>query len=267
MSSSDALFAGSIPTLYDRHLVPMLFLPYARDIAQQAAALGTSPILETAAGTGVVTEELARALPEAAIVATDLNQAMLDVAAERVRSPQVTFQAADAQSLPFEDGSFDLVVCQFGVMFFPDRVAAYLQSRRVLRSGGTFLFNAWNSLDHNPGSRAVAEAVAALFPEDPPSFLSRTPFGYHDTARIEADLRAAGFTEIAYETIEHRSRLGSPRAAAIGLCHGTPLKAEIEARDPARLDEATDAAAAALERLAAGAPDVAMSAHLFSARG
>ena len=267
MSASDALFAGSIPALYDRHLVPMLFAPYASGMAERAAALGPRRILETAAGTGVVTEELARALPEAAIVATDLNQAMLDVAAERVRSPQVSFQAADAQSLPFADGSFDLVLCQFGVMFFPDRVGAYREARRVLRCGGTFLFNAWDSLDHNPGSRAVAEAVAALFPEDPPSFLSRTPFGYHDTARIEADLRAAGFTEIAYETIEHRSQLGSPRAAAIGLCHGTPLKAEIEARDPARLDEATDAAAAALERLAAGAPDVPMSAHLFSARG
>lgn len=267
MTGSDALFAGSIPALYDRHLVPMLFEPYAKDLAARAAALRPRRILETAAGTGIVTEELARALPEAEIVATDLNQAMLDVAAERVRSPQVTFQATDAQALPFEDGGFDLVVCQFGVMFFPDRIAAYREARRVLRDGGAFLFNAWDSLERNPGSKAVSEAVAALFPEDPPSFLSRTPFGYHDKARIEADLRGAGFSDIASETVEHRSRLGSPRAAATGLCHGTPLKAEIEARDAGRLDAATDAAAAALARLADGAADVPMSAHVFSARG
>jgi ubiquinone/menaquinone biosynthesis C-methylase UbiE len=267
MTSTDAAFAGSIPAIYERYLVPMLFAPFARDLASRVGALGPCRILETAAGTGVVTAEMARAVPEAEIVATDLNQAMLDVAAERLGAASVTLQAADAQALPFEDSSFDAIVCQFGVMFFPDRIGAYREARRVLRPGGTFLFNAWNSLERNPGSLAVAQAVADLFPDDPPSFLSRVPFGYHDKARIEADLRAAGFTRIASETVEQRGVLGSAQAAATGLCHGTPLRAEIEARDAARLDEATAAAAAAIEKLYGSAGgEAAMSAHVFSAR-
>jgi SAM-dependent methyltransferase len=140
MSATDVAFAGSIPALYDRYMGPLLFEPYARDIAARAAALGPQHILETAAGTGIVTEALARALPQADIVATDLNQAMLDVAAERVRAANVRFQQADAQALPFADGEFDLVLSQFGVMFFPDRVGAYREVRRVLKPGGRVLF-------------------------------------------------------------------------------------------------------------------------------
>ena len=262
MTATDALFAGSIPALYDRLLGPLLFAPYARDIAARVAALRPGRILETAAGTGVVTAALLEAAPESELVATDLNQAMLDVAAARIASPQVAFQAADAQALPFADGSFDAVVCQFGVMFFPDRIAAYAEARRVLRPGGRFLFNAWDRLDRNPASAAAAGAVAALFPEDPPDFLARVPFGYHDVARIEADLRAAGFTDIAGATAAMTSRV-SARDAAIGFCQGTPLRAEIEARDPVRLDEATAAAAAALAPF--DGTDAAMSALVFSA--
>lgn len=268
MTASDSAFSGSIPALYDRCLVPMLFEPYAEDMASRVAATGARDILETAAGTGVVTAAMLRALPEARIVATDLNQAMLDVAAERVGSERATFRQADAQSLPFEERRFDAVVCQFGVMFFPDRIGAYREARRVLKPGGQFLFNAWDRLEENPVSRALAEAVAALFPDDPPTFLNRVPFGYHDIARIEADLRAAGFTEVRAETVRKRGRIGSAREAATGLCHGTPLRAEIEERDPAGLDRATEAAAAALERLnGPEGVDAAMSAHLFSASG
>ncbi len=262
MTSTDSIFSGSIPALYDRYLVPMLFEPYARDLARRTAALAPRHILETAAGTGIVTAFLLDSLPDAGIVATDLNQAMLDVAAARIQSPNVAFQAADAQALPFADASFDALVCQFGVMFFPDRVAAYREARRVLKPGGRFLFNAWDGLDANPASAAAAEAVAALFPDDPPGFLGRVPFGYPKD-RIEADLRAAGFTDIEAETVAKTSRIESPRAAAIGLCHGTPLRAEIEARGS--LDEATAAAAAALERFAG--TQVPMSAHVFSAGG
>jgi ubiquinone/menaquinone biosynthesis C-methylase UbiE len=268
MTSADALFSGSIPALYDRHLGPLLFEPYASDMAARAAALDPRRILETAAGTGIVTEALVRALPRAEIVATDLNQAMLDVAAGRVESPRVTFREADAQSLPFPDASFDLVVCQFGVMFFPDRIGAYREARRVLKPGGRFLFNAWDRIENNPVSAALAAAVAEIFPQDPPTFLNRVPFGYHDKARIEADLRAAGFEAIEAETVGKRSRIGSAREAAIGLCHGSPLRAEIEERGPDRLDEATEAAAAALSRLSgADGAEMPMSAHVFSAGG
>ena len=262
MTATDTVFAGSIPALYDRLLGPLLFAPYAEDIARRAAALAPGRILETAAGTGIVTEALVEAMPAARIVATDLNQAMLDVAAARIVSPRVAFQAADAQALPFEDARFDVLVCQFGAMFFPDRVAAYREARRVLKPGGRFLFNVWDRLDRNPVSAAAAGAVAALFPDDPPDFFARVPFGYHDKARIEADLRAAGFAEIDSGTVEKTS-LVAARDVAMGLCQGSPLRAEIEARRPAGLEAATAAAAAALIRF--DGREAPMSAHVFSA--
>lgn len=262
MGGTDSVFAGSIPALYDRYLGPLLFAPYAADFAARAAALGPRRILEIAAGTGIVTEALAEALPDADIVATDLNQAMLDVAASRVHSANVRFQAADAQSLPFPDAGFDLVVSQFGVMFFPDRIAAYREALRVLKPGGRFLFNAWDRIERNPVTAAVGAAVAALFPDDAPSFYRRVPFGYHDKDRIEADLRAAGFAEVAIETVVLNSRV-TARDAAIGLCQGTPLRAEIE-QHGAGLDAATDAAAAALVPF--DGSDAPMSAHVVSAR-
>ena len=258
---NDSQFTGSIPALYDRCLGPMLFRPYAQDIAARAAALGPGRILETAAGTGIVTEALAGALPEAEIVATDLNQAMLDIAAARGLPARVRLQPADAQALPFPDGGFDLVVSQFGAMFFPDRVGAYREARRVLRPGGRFLFNVWDSLAHNPVSALLGDSVAALFPDDPPSFFRRVPFGYHDTAQIEADLRAAGFADIAIETVSMTSRVDA-RAAAIGLCQGSPMGTEIEARggDPAAVADTATAALAALDDT-----EMPMSAHVISA--
>jgi SAM-dependent methyltransferase len=204
-------------------------------------------------------------LPEAEIVATDLNPDMLRVAATKPDTNRVTFAPADAQALPFPEAAFDLVVCQFGAMFFPDRIAAYREARRVLRPGGAFLFNVWDRLEANPASQAVAEAVAALFPGDPPSFLSRIPFGYHDRAAVDADLRAAGFANVDSETVPKRSR-GDARALAPGLCQGSPLRAEIEARAPERLEEATAAALSALVRLHGDPVDAAMSAHVFTAR-
>jgi SAM-dependent methyltransferase len=268
MTATDSVFAGSIPALYDRHLVPMLFASYAEDLAARVAALQPRRILETAAGTGVVTAALARCLPDAEIVATDLNQAMLDVAATRVDSPLVTFAQADALALPFDDDGFDAVVCQFGAMFFPDRVAGYREARRVLRPDGALLFNVWDRIEANPVSDRLARAVAELFPDDPPSFLTRVPFGYHDRGRIEADLLLAGFSHIDAETVHKSSAIGSAEQAAIGLCHGSPLRAEIEAHGPGALERATRAAAAALTALgAADGAEAPMSALVVTARG
>jgi len=265
MEAADIQFAGSIPEYYDRCLGPFLFEPYAEDLAARARSLRPGRILETAAGTGIVTAALTRALPDAEIVATDLNSDMLRVAGRKPDARRVTFAPADAQSLPFPDSAFDLVVCQFGAMFFPDRIAAYREARRVLRPGGTFLFNVWDRLEANPASQAVAEAVAALFPGDPPSFLHRIPFGYHDKALIEADLRSAGFASVEAETVAKRSR-GNARELAPGLCQGSPLRAEIEARAPDRLEEASQAALAELVRRHGDPVDAAMSAHVFTAR-
>lgn len=266
MTSTDAAFAGSIPGIYNRYLGPLLFEPYAEEVAKRAQALQPWRILEIAAGTGIVTAALHRALPDASILATDLNQAMLDVAAEQFQSDYVTFQQADAQSLPLQDDWFDLVVCQFGIMFFPDKVEANREAWRVLRDGGSYMLVIWNDTDHNPGSKAIGDAVASLFPDDPPRFIERTPFGYADPARIKQDLVVAGFKDINFETVERRSRLPSARDAATGMCCGSPLRSEIEARDPAMLDQAVDAAAQALSRWEGpDGLDTSMSAHIVTA--
>jgi SAM-dependent methyltransferase len=267
MPNQDAAFSGSIPEIYDRFLGPMLFEPYAEDLAGRAGALRPGRVLETAAGTGIVTAALAASLGDSEIVATDLNQAMLDVAARRVSGGKVRFQPADAQALPFADGTFDLAVCQYGVMFFPDRIGAYREARRVLRPGGHFLFNAWADLGANPIPGIVEEAIAAIFPADPPRFLGRAPYGYHDRARIAADLAEAGLAEVEIETLALPSRADGARQAAVGFAHGSPLRMEIEARDPARLEEAADAAARALEAEYGDGPiEAVMTAHVVLAR-
>jgi SAM-dependent methyltransferase len=264
MTATDSVFAGSIPALYDRYLVPLLFVPYAKDLAARAAATGARRILEIAAGTGAVTERMLAAMPEAELVATDLNPAMLEVAAARIESPHVTFQAADAQALPFPDGAFDALVCQFGVMFFPDRIGAYREARRVLKPGGVFLFNAWGRVEENGLTAALAEAMGEIFPDDPPDFFRRVPFGYHDVARIETDLETAGFTGIEIESVEKRSRIGSAREAAIGLCQGSPLRAEIEARGS--LEAATETAERSVAQFAGpDGIDAPMLAHVARA--
>src|SRR4051794_35372477 len=176
---TDREFAGSIPETYDRFLGPLLSEPYARDLAARLAALTPARVLETAAGTGVATRALARALPAgAAIVATDLSRPMLDLAAARLETAEVTWQQADALALPFEDGAFDAVACQFGAMFFPDRAAAYREARRVLRRGGRFVLSVWDRLERNELAHAGDEAGAAQVPEDPPRFLARVPYGF-----------------------------------------------------------------------------------------
>lgn len=267
MRKADATFTGSIPALYERHLGAWLFEPYARDLAGRLAGLEQGRVLETAAGTGIVTRALARSLPEAVeIVATDLNQAMLDFAATQPVARDVTWRQADALRLPFEDRAFDAVVCQFGVMFFPDKRAGYGEAHRVLKPGGRFVFNVWDRIEENEFASVVTEAVAALFPADPPGFLARTPHGFHHADAIREELHKVGFSNITVETVERRSRAPSPRDPAVGFCQGTPLRSEIEARDASRLEEATAAAVSALAaRFGQGAIDGKMQAHVITA--
>jgi len=170
MRATDIQFAGSIPELYDRYMVPLFFRPYAELVAERARILQPRRILETAAGTGVVTETLHRALPDAEIVATDLNPPMLEEAARRVGEGNVSFLAADALDLPFAEASFDLVVCQFGVMFFPDKVRGNAEAFRMLVPGGTYLLVIWDSVDRNLATKIAGRAVADLFPDDPTAF-------------------------------------------------------------------------------------------------
>jgi len=250
VANLDTQFAGSIPEIYDHRLGPIIFQPYADDLAQRTKRLNPRSVLETAAGTGIVTRALLGALSEhSSVTATDLNQAMVDYAARNTRaSGRVRFQKADACALPFADGSFDMVVCQFGVMFFPDKVAAHREAFRVLKAGGRLMFNVWGPIDRNDFANVITEAVAAQFPSDPPRFFARTPHGYHNEATIERELRSAAFANVKIERIDRESVAPSARDAAIAFCQGTPLRNEIESRDPARLEEATNAAAAALAR-------------------
>lgn len=245
----DSTFAGSIPALYDRYLGPLLFAPYARELASRLADLKSGSLLETAAGTGIVTEVLAETLPVGVeIVATDLNQAMVDHAAGKPALARAALRQADALALPFEAARFDAVVCQFGAMFFPDRVAGYREARRMLKPGGRFVFAMWDAIERNPMTRCVVDAMARLFPANPPRFLARTPHGHYDRDTIRRELAEAGFGPVELDVVTLPSRAASHRDPAIGFCQGTPMRGEIEAQAPgaAGLQAATDAAAAAL---------------------
>lgn len=266
MTEADKVFAGAIPALYDRYLGPLIFEPYARDLAERLAGF-QGRLLETAAGTGIVTRALVHTLPaDAAIVATDISQPMLDHAAKGLDAPRVTWRQANALSLPFADASFDAVVCQFGAMFFPDKPAGFAEAHRVLSPGGRFLFSVWDRIEENDIAAVVDPAIAAAFPDDPPSFLARIPHGYWDKERIDQDLRAAGFSRIAIETVMLRSRAASAADPATGFCQGTPLRSEIEARDASRLDEVTDQVARAIaQRFGDGRIDGKIQAHVIMA--
>lgn len=258
----DRLWLDSMPAAYDRWLGPSVFRPFAVDLARRAACLRPRRVLELAAGTGVLTQELIRAMPAADVTATDLNVAMVEFGSARVAA---AWQQADAMSLPFIDGSFDLVVCQFGVMFFPDKPAAFAEAGRVLTPGGRLLFNTWDAVNAHGFQWALVESLQKVFPANPPTFIVTTPHGYADVVVVVADLTAGGLEQISSESV---TLYGSARSAADiaeGYCTGTPLRMEIEAR--ADLKVATAAVKHQMTaRLGSGAVTAAMTAHVFEAR-
>ena len=238
------MWAEDMSAAYDEYLVPAVFRPYADDLAARVARHRPRDVLELAAGTGVLTQSMLASRPEVHVTATDLNLAMVDVGSARV--PAATWQQADAMHLPFDDASFDLVACQFGVMFFPDRPAAYAGVARVLRPGGHFLFNCWGPLATHDIEATVIATLAGIFPHDPPTFLARVPHGYHEPDRVVADLSTAGFSGLNVETVELECVGKRAVDLARGYCRGTPLRAEIEARGD--LEATTSAVATGLER-------------------
>jgi SAM-dependent methyltransferase len=263
---SDFAFTGSYAEVYDRYLVPMDFAPHARLLAERVSALAPRRVLETAAGTGIVTRELARTLPsEVTITATDLNEPMIALAQANIRSERVRWQPADALDLPFADGEFDVVLCQFGVMFFPDKQCGFREAFRVLRPSGYFLFNLWDRFEANANSplRIAARVVGSIIGRDPVSLLSPP---YYDDPIIKADLVAAGFANIRVERVTEPSRAASAQAAATIVCRGSMLHTAIEGYDPSRIAEITEKVSEALlSRFGAGPVEGVTQAVLVTA--
>ncbi len=261
--TGETSWLDTMPETYDRCLGPALFAPYARHLAGLAATYAARSVLELAAGSGILTGELVRALPDAQITATDLNPAMVSWAADRVSGP--TWLAVDAQSLDFPAASFDLIVCQFGVMFFPDKPGAFAQAARVLRPGGALLFCVWDSVDGSPFVAALVEGLADLFPDDAPDFVARIPHGYHDVDRIRADVSAGGLVVASLERVVLRGAVPSVRTLAEGFCYGTPLRFALQERGD--LGQLTDALAESMTlRLGSGPVEDDLAAYVVSAR-
>ncbi|PDS72852.1 methyltransferase domain-containing protein [Rhizobium sp. L43] len=270
--SAQAAFASSsfeegVAGLYQALLVPILFEPYAAEMAILADRSKPGSVLEVAAGTGALTRALRATLdPPTEIVATDLSQAMIDVGAPSVTMSRTHWMHADAQNLPFAPEMFDLVICQFGAMFFPDRVKAYGEAERVLRSKGRFLFSTWDSLQANDFARCVDECLASLFPSDPPDFLRRLPYSYFDAGPIKTQMSSAGFKAVSCDRLELTSVAASAHHVAAAFCQGTPLRGEIEWRAPERMSEIVDAVAERVEARHGACPSGSMSALVVAGR-
>jgi SAM-dependent methyltransferase len=237
---ADRVWVDAMPAAYDRWLVPPVFRPFAVDLATRVAAHAPGSVLELAAGTGVLTREL---LPVArAVTATDLNAAMVDLGRDAV--PGAEWQQADAARLPFGEGAFEVVACQFGVMFFPDKPAAFAEARRVLVPGGRLVLNTWAPLATHVFQQALVDALERVFPDDPPTFMAAVPHGYADVEVLVADLRTGGLHDAETTTVTLEGRAGSAAGLGVGYCTGTPLRAQIEARGD--LGTATAAVARAM---------------------
>lgn len=254
MAEMNLSFSGSIPQLYDRYLGPVLFAPYAADLVRRVAThAAPGPVLEMACGTGIVTQQLRTHLaPEVELVASDLSQAMLDYARTKLAMLQhVEWRQADIAALPFSDAAFAAVVCQFGLMFVPDKQAAFREARRVLRPGGLFAFNVWDGIAANPFARIAHEALATVFPADPPQFL--IPFTFNDQDVLRQLLTTQGFSDIQFETVTLEARSESAHALALGFVQGSPLSAAIQERG-ASFESVVAAVADALAQHGGAAP-------------
>jgi ubiquinone/menaquinone biosynthesis C-methylase UbiE len=267
MDKSTAAFVGDIPQHYDQCMGPIIFADYAAEMAKRATAHGPARVLETAAGTGIVTRQLRDALPSGSqLTATDLNPPMLEIARAKFKAGErVEFKPADAMALPFVDGCFDAVVCQFGVMFYPDKDKSYREVYRVLAPGGRYLFSIWDSHRYNPFGRIVHEVVGSFFPVDPPQFM-RVPFSYEFDA-IKASVIEAGFIDFNAAVIGRNKQIPDARNFARGVVYGSPVIEQVRARGGIDPEEIVAAVAQRLRREFGADPgQMPLQAIFFSAR-
>jgi ubiquinone/menaquinone biosynthesis C-methylase UbiE len=254
VTDRSAQFTGSIPAAYDRYLGPMLFEPYADDLAARVVVPPAAAVLELACGTGILTQRLRRALPaRVTLTATDLNEPMLSYARGKLPNAVVTWQQADAQQLPFPDAAFEAVACQFGVMFFPDKAGAFAQVRRVLKPHGLFAFNVWQSLEENSFGRIARDTIARYFTGDPPTFYD-VPFGFHDIPYIRGLLRSARLNLVVCEPVELEAKSPSAQDAARGLVTGNPVVLDVTERATASAEAIIEAVAQGLAAEGGAAP-------------
>lgn len=247
MLEHDTAFIGPIPETYDRYMGPIFMQPYAADLVERLPSFVVARVLELACGTGIVTRQLRDALPKStSLVATDLNVPMIDHA-RRKFSPEeaVEWKQADATALPFPDCSFDAVVCQFGIMFFPDKRAAVREVHRVLAPRGTFMFNVWDAMERNELTLMAHETIRTFFRDNPPDFY-QIPFGFHDPDAIRTLLDACGFQEVRLTVVPKACMSQSAEDAATGLVKGTPIIGQILERNPLAVTPIVEAVAAAI---------------------
>jgi ubiquinone/menaquinone biosynthesis C-methylase UbiE len=242
-------FSGSIPAAYDRYLGPILFQPYAEDLVTRLRVNKAGSVLELACGTGILTRVLRTHLPsKVKLIATDLNEPMFRQAAAKFgKNERVRWSEADACDLPFDDQKFDAVVCQFGIMFVPDKALAAREAYRVLKRDGLFLFNVWDAMRHNKLGELAHRTIVSYFEKDPPTFY-QIPFSYHNRAEIRRILKRAGFREIKTEVIAKIGKANRAKDVARGLVEGNPVALTIAKRDPSLLPTITGAVTAAIAR-------------------
>lgn len=244
-----------IPQPHQRGIGPFLFEPFARHTAERIRARAPKTVLETACCTGIVTRRLREALSrDALLVASDPDERMLAVGRRTVGSAlNVGWARADLCKLQFGDGDFDAMVCQFGLMFAADKLAAVREARRVLQPDGSFLVTTWSPLERNPIIALVHRTLWAMFPEHPVQH-ARVPFAYGDPDLLNNLLLAGGFHDVVVDVVEKATSSPSAHELAVGLIEGYPMIQEIRLRGKATVSAAINAVTAAIRRQFGDAP-------------
>jgi ubiquinone/menaquinone biosynthesis C-methylase UbiE len=230
-------FSGSIPEHYDRVLGPMFFEPYAIEVSQRIDPSSVNTVLEIGSGTGRVTAHLRNVISSATkLIGSDISEDMLAVAKEKLKGLDIDWRIIDAQDLPFDDDSIDVIVGCFCYMFVPDKHKAFAEAHRVLRPGGMFIFSTWDKLELNGASYTYRKIVKKLFEDSLPESYN-LPFSMNDQNAIKGMLKETGFSKIKVERVDKDSISQTAGEAANGLARGGSIYNEIMMHDPSLVEE------------------------------